>query len=179
MEIEHPDKSVQSQEKLRCKVEAVRTLSAEPIREPLDEVLSEHQTTAQTTSASQWGRLRGAVLDESPPPPSVWKFCQHVEADLVWRRDGDDWLLLYRRRRMGRVVRDSQYGGMWRSVISRGQLSDMSNLSWAKNAVVRSAARELAEDLGQSASYPSKCPEKRGCFEANSSLVRQNAGRRR
>ena len=52
---------------------------------------------------------------------------------LAWRRDGNGWLLLAGRRRFGRVVPDPKYPGMWRSVKAGGQLSDMSNLSWAKN----------------------------------------------
>jgi hypothetical protein len=44
---------------------------------------------------------------------------------------------------MGRVVPDHQHPGMWRSVKSGGRLSDMANLSWAKNAVLETATREL------------------------------------
>ena len=46
-----------------------------------------------------------------------------ARSQLKWARDGDAWILLYRRRRMGRVVPDKDHQGMWRSVISRG-LSD-------------------------------------------------------
>jgi hypothetical protein len=35
---------------------------------------------------------------------------------LKWRREGDAWILLYRRRRMGRVVPDKDHAGIWRSV---------------------------------------------------------------
>ena len=62
---------------------------------------------------------------------------------LQWKRDGADWVLFCNRRRMGRVVPDSKYPGMWRSVKSNRQLSDMANLSWAKNAVLVAAEREL------------------------------------
>src|SRR5262249_2819323 len=61
---------------------------------------------------------------------------------LTWRREGLDWVLLMGRRRFGRVVPDIQYPGMWRSKLSGGRLSDMSNLAWAKNAVLVAAERE-------------------------------------
>jgi hypothetical protein len=51
-----------------------------------------------------------------------------IRSKLKWQRDGTDWILLYGRRRMGRVVPDGQYPGMFRSVKSQG-LSDMANLS--------------------------------------------------
>jgi hypothetical protein len=44
---------------------------------------------------------------------------------------------------MGRVIPDSKYPGMWRSTLSGGRLSDMANISWAKNAVLVAAEREL------------------------------------
>jgi hypothetical protein len=44
---------------------------------------------------------------------------------------------------MGRVVPDSAHTGMWRSLKSGGRVSDMANLSWAKNAVLEAATREL------------------------------------
>jgi hypothetical protein len=84
---------------------------------------------------------------------------------LAWRRDGDSWVLLAGRRRFGRVIPDGKYPGMWRSVKPGGQLSDMSNLSWAKNAVLIAAERELEwEGRERRAIDPSKCPEKGGCF---------------
>jgi hypothetical protein len=51
-------------------------------------------------------------------------------SQLKWQPDGDAWILLYRRKRMGRVVPDTDFPGMWRSVKTRG-LSDMANLSWS------------------------------------------------
>jgi len=50
------------------------------------------------------------------------------DCDLAWRRDGADWVLLNKRRRMGWVLPDNQHRGMYRSVLSRGRLSDMANL---------------------------------------------------
>jgi hypothetical protein len=62
------------------------------------------------------------------------------EYDLRWRRDGADWVLMHKRRRMGRVV--SAGDGMWRSVKSSG-FSNIANLSWSKGAVFEAAVREL------------------------------------
>jgi hypothetical protein len=62
-------------------------------------------------------------------------------SDLYWTRDGGGWLLKLGRRKLGRVFRDSKYPGMWRSRRADGQLSDMANLSWAKNAVLAAAER--------------------------------------
>jgi hypothetical protein len=94
---------------------------------------------------------------------------------LTWRRDRDGWLLLAGRRRFGRVVPDQKHDDMWRSVKSCGQLSDMANLSWAKNAVLLEAERELEfEDRQRRATDPSDCPVNGGPFAGSSPLVRQN-----
>ena len=62
---------------------------------------------------------------------------------LVWRRDGNDWVLYAGRRRFGRIWPDSRYPGMWRSTLANGRPSDMANITWAKNAVFVAAEREL------------------------------------
>ena len=67
-----------------------------------------------------------------------------IRSQLKWKRDGGDWVLLRGRRRMGRVTPDVQYAGMWRSPKSDGGVSDMANLSWAKDAVMAEGIRELA-----------------------------------
>lgn len=91
---------------------------------------------------------------------------------FAWRREGDGWLLLNRRRRFGRVIPDQNHPGMWRSLKSRSESSELANLSWAKNAVLVAAEREL--DFERRAIDPSKRPEKWGYFSASWSLVRQN-----
>ena len=94
---------------------------------------------------------------------------------LAWRRDGNGWLLLAGRRRFGRVVPDPKYPGMWRSVKAGGQLSDMSNLSWAKNAVLVAAERELEwEGRQRRATDPTNCPVNGVVSGGPSSPVRQN-----
>ena len=66
-----------------------------------------------------------------------------ARSQLKWAREGDVWILLYRRRRMGRVVPDKDHQGMWRLVKSSG-LSDMANLYWSKDNVMAQAIREAA-----------------------------------
>jgi hypothetical protein len=39
-----------------------------------------------------------------------------ARSQLKWTREGDAWILLYRRRRMGRAVPDKDHPRMWRSV---------------------------------------------------------------
>jgi hypothetical protein len=92
-----------------------------------------------------------------------------ARSQLKWQRDGDKWVLLYRRRRMGRVVPDSVNPGMYRSLKS-GDFSDIANLSWAKNAVLAQAIREVAYQL--SCKPPPQSPVKRGSQKAISSPER-------
>ena len=113
-----------------------------------------------------------------------------IGCDLAWKRDGADWLLLHKRRRMGRVAPDSEHRGVYRVVLSRGRLSDMANLSWAKDAALAAAIRELeyeARDMltgphqhqislqsrgdNHRATDPPKRPEKRGSLPATAPLM--------
>ena len=64
-----------------------------------------------------------------------------ARSQLKWTREGDAWILLYRRRRMGRVVPDKDHPGMWRSVKVDGILSDTANLCWSKDNVMAQAVR--------------------------------------
>ena len=86
-----------------------------------------------------------------------------ARSQLKWTREGDGWILLYRRRRMGRVVPDKDHQGMWRSVKSSG-LSDMANLCWSKDNVMAQAIREVAWNA---ANDPQKCPVNRGLASRN------------
>ena len=67
-----------------------------------------------------------------------------ARSQLKWTREGNAWILLYRRRRMGRVVPDKDHSGMWRSVKVDGVLSDTANLCWSKDNVTAQAIREVA-----------------------------------
>jgi hypothetical protein len=100
----------------------------------------------------------------------TYRYC-----DLTWRRDGASWVLFYKRRGMGRVLPDDQHRGMYRSVLSRGRLSDMANLSWAKGAVLAVAIRELAWEADHPANDPPKSPEKQGVFYGSAPPVRFSA----
>jgi hypothetical protein len=68
---------------------------------------------------------------------------------------------------------------MFRSVLSGGRLSDMANLTWAKNAAMEAAARELDwQARCRPATDPSKPQQKGGVFEGAASPTRQKgAGR--
>src|SRR6478672_10010841 len=96
-----------------------------------------------------------------------------ARAQLKWTRDGDAWILLYRRRRMGRVVPDKDHPGMWRSVKVDGILSNTANLSWSKDNVMAQAIREVAWNA---ANDPQKCPVKEGSREQKTPPMRLNAG---
>jgi hypothetical protein len=93
-----------------------------------------------------------------------------IGCDLAWKRDGADWVFLHKRRRMGRVRPDSEHRGMYRVVLSRGRFSDMANLSWAKDAALAAAIRELEWEAKPRAIDPSKCPVKGGSLPATFSL---------
>jgi hypothetical protein len=92
-----------------------------------------------------------------------------ARSQLKWKREGDAWILLYRRRRMGRVV-----PGMWRSIKVDRVLSDMANLARSKDCLMAQAVREVIWDA---ANAPPKCPVKRGPRDEKSSPMRLNAGR--
>jgi hypothetical protein len=64
-------------------------------------------------------------------------------SDPQWKRDATGWRLMLGKRCFGRIVSDAKYSGMWRSPLSDGRLSDMANISWAKEAVMQAARREL------------------------------------
>ena len=95
-----------------------------------------------------------------------------ARSQLKWTREGDAWILHYRRRRMGRVVPDRDQPSMWRSVKVDGILSDTANLSWSKDNVMAQAIREVAWNA---ANAPRKCPVKRGSREQKSPPMRLNA----
>jgi hypothetical protein len=70
--------------------------------------------------------------------------------------------------RLGRVVPDSQYPSLFRSVKSQG-LSDMSNRSRAKDSVLAAAIRDLAWDA---ANDPPKMPSETGGARGKSPPMR-------
>jgi hypothetical protein len=90
-------------------------------------------------------------------------------AKLNWKRCGADWLLFYGKRRMGRVVPDQKYPGIYRIALPSGRLSDMANLSWAKSHALVAAEREIDYEREISPRNPK---EKRGVFSDKSSPIR-------
>jgi len=95
--------------------------------------------------------------------------------EFAWKRDGADWVLLHKRRRMGRVAPDHEHRCMYRVVLSRGRLSDMANLSWAKDAALAAAIRELEYEARDTRRHrainPPKCPVKGGSLPLRKSLI--------
>jgi hypothetical protein len=85
-----------------------------------------------------------------------------IRSRMRWQRDGTDWVLFYNRRRMGRVVPDSKWPGMFRSLKSAGRLSDMANLSWAKDAVLGDAIREIEWSVRHDGARDPRNPQQRG-----------------
>jgi hypothetical protein len=93
-------------------------------------------------------------------------------ANLAWKPDGDGFILVSGRRRFGKVMPDPNTPGMWRSKKPDGTLSDHANISWAKNAVLLVAERELEfENRERCATDPPKCPENGGVFRGSASSV--------
>jgi hypothetical protein len=92
---------------------------------------------------------------------------------LKWGRHGAGWRLFAGRRRFGDVVPDGKYPNMWRSPKSDGRMSDIANLSWAKNSVLEEAIRELEWDARQRpANTPGKPQQIAPVFESRSSPMR-------
>ena len=94
-----------------------------------------------------------------------------ARSQLKWTREGDAWILLYRRRRMGRVVPEKDHPGMWRSIKVDRVLSDMANLSRSKDCVMAQAIRGGMECCKR----PPKMPSKLGSREQKSPPMRLNA----
>jgi hypothetical protein len=100
------------------------------------------------------------------PSPLFHKQFNGESIAMHWTRDGGDWVLKLGRRKLGRVFPDSQYPGMWRSRRTDGRLSDMANLSWAKNAVLAAAERDIFSPAAERAFSPPKTQQKRTVLAA-------------
>jgi hypothetical protein len=62
---------------------------------------------------------------------------------LQWVRDGAAWVVRNGGTELVRVVPDEKYPGMWRVRSPDGRLSDMANITWAKDAAVTMALAVL------------------------------------
>ena len=87
-------------------------------------------------------RLGSSNVDAAPIAQSD-QTKQCTAAPLHWTRDGSDWVLKLKQRKLDRVFADVRHPGMWGSRRADGRLSDMSDLGWAKNAVLLAAEREI------------------------------------
>src|SRR5262245_31913855 len=88
---------------------------------------------------------------------------------LTWRRSTKGWRLYAGSRCFGEVIQDSTYPGMCRARLS-GWFSVMANLSWARNAVLEAAVREIEyEERQQAAKTPSISQQLGGVFQTKSS----------
>ena len=111
-------------------------------------------------------KVAGRTLDSRGEPRDDSKLAQ----SLTWRKAGKGWRLYAGKRRFGDVVPDAKHPNMWRSILSGGRLSDMANLSWARNAVLESAVREIEwEERQQAATDPAFIRDSGAVFEATSS----------
>jgi hypothetical protein len=93
---------------------------------------------------------------------------------LAWRKVGNCWQLFAGKRRFGKVIPDSKHPGMWRAPLSGGRLSDMANLSWARNAVMEAAIREIEWEARQAANTPSNSQQSAAVFRGASSPIDLN-----
>jgi hypothetical protein len=115
------------------------------------------------------GQLGSTTISTHNTQPNI------SATQLRWKRNGTDWLLYLGRRRLGRVVPDAKWTGMYRSVLSGGRLSDMANLSWSKNAVLDAAVRELEfEARHKPATDPQKSQEKGGVLRHTAPYMQKN-----
>jgi hypothetical protein len=70
------------------------------------------------------------------------------------------------------VVPDAKYRGMCRTKLSGARLSDMANLSWARNAVLEAAAREIEWEARQAENTPTNSQQNRVDFPVTTPPMR-------
>jgi len=63
--------------------------------------------------------------------------------NLTWVQDGSAWVVRNGRLELARVVPDEKQPGMWRVRCADGRLSDMANITWAKDAAATMALAVL------------------------------------
>ena len=75
---------------------------------------------------------------------------------LTWRKTATGHALYFRDRgkALATVEPDAQHAGMWRIRMPDGWVSDMANLSWAKDAAIRSVLFVLNRKETASAAQP-------------------------
>jgi hypothetical protein len=81
--------------------------------------------------------------------------------ELTWRRAGDDLDLCLGQTVLVRMMPDPRLPGMWRVRDRDGRMSDMANITRAKETSIRFALTELNKPCS-----PSSKPPPGGCGEA-------------
>jgi hypothetical protein len=102
---------------------------------------------------------------DNPPLTPLSILSKELDAirRLHWRKAGRGWQLYGEHgRKFGKVIPDANIRHMWRTPLSGGRISDMASLSWARNAVLDAAVRELEWEARQSAAMTPSIPEEIG-----------------
>jgi hypothetical protein len=112
---------------------------------------------------TQAGRFRQHALPSIPilanlipaqPSGRVWG-----RRDLVWRRNGDDWVIChYRSTPLLRVVRDTRFREMWRIAHAGDRLSDLTNLTRARDGATSWALAILNRPAKAQETHPARSP---------------------
>jgi len=63
--------------------------------------------------------------------------------NLTWVRNGTAWVTRHNGIELARAVPDQKYAGMWRVRFPDGRLSDLANITWAKDAAATMALAVL------------------------------------
>jgi hypothetical protein len=93
--------------------------------------------------------------------------------DLTWRRERDGSLVLCRTDSstiLARIIADRVYSGMWRVKMASGKLSDMTNLTRAKDAAMSLALAILNREQKAQETASEAPPTAPNDFEALSEL---------
>jgi hypothetical protein len=99
--------------------------------------------------------------------------------DLTWHRERDGTLVLCRtglRTILARIVPDGVYPGMWRAKMPLGKLSDMTNLTRAKDAAMSIALSILNREQKAQETVSEAPPTAPNGFEADQDLEAVLAG---
>jgi hypothetical protein len=79
-----------------------------------------------------------------PPAALAPSDIRHLQRDLVWRGH----VLCFRHRKMAEINQDEKYPGMWRVRLPSGHISDIVNLSRAKDAAATLAGIANRDGFG-------------------------------
>jgi hypothetical protein len=112
---------------------------------------------------------------KASPTPTPWKTCRPFvyrdKRTYRWRKNGVRWELLAESRVVAKLAPDEMYAGMRRIDLGDGALSDMVNLSRARDAAVRMAEARIGKKLSCIS------PMRNRAAGTRESLTRQDASR--